>query len=204
MYTFLIILSLPIAAYLIGAVPCGWILVRWVTGTDIRTIGSGNMGATNVRRAIGSKWAAATLTCDVLKGLLPTLTACSFSNGGLSWLPAITALAAVCGHMYPIYFRFRPSGKGVATTLGGLLIIAPWSCLCAVTAFLFAVRLSRRVSVGSLAGILLLPPSAWFTSHDPFLTIVTLVIMVLIIARHGDNLQRLAQGKEPAIGKKME
>jgi glycerol-3-phosphate acyltransferase PlsY len=201
MHSFLFIISLPISAYLIGAIPCGWILVRWVSGTDIRTIGSGNMGTTNVRRAIGSKWAAATLICDVLKGLLPTLAACS---QGYPWLPAVTALAAVCGHMYPIYFGFRPSGKGVATSLGALLIIAPWSCLCAVTGFLVAVRLSRRVSVGSLTGIFLLPPSTWFTSHDLYLTVVALVIMVLIITRHGENIQRLAQGREPAIGNKSD
>jgi glycerol-3-phosphate acyltransferase PlsY len=201
MHTDLIILGIPILAYLLGAVPCGWILVRWVLGTDIRTIGSGNIGTTNVRRAIGTRWAVVTLVCDVLKGLLPTLAAYSFS-GGRSWLPAITALAAVCGHMYPIYFGFRPSGKGVATALGTLLIAAPWACLCGVIAFLLAVRLSRRVSVGSLTGIFLVPPSTWFTSHDPYLTTTTLVLMVLIFARHTENIHRLAQGTEPVLGKK--
>jgi len=204
MQTFLTTLSLPILAYLVGAVPCGWLLVRWVAGNDIRRMGSGNIGTTNVRRAIGSGWAAVTLICDVLKGFLPTLAACSFGNGIFSWLPAVTALAAVCGHMYPIYFRFRPSGKGVATTLGALLIAAPWASLCALTAFLMAVRLSRKVSVGSLTGIFLLPPSTWFTTHDPFLTLITGVIMVLILARHSENIQRLAQGREPDLGKKSE
>jgi acyl phosphate:glycerol-3-phosphate acyltransferase len=201
MHTLFMTLSLPIIAYLMGAVPCGWILVRWVTGTDIRRIGSGNIGTTNVRRAIGTKWAVATLICDVLKGLLPTLAAFSFGNGAHPWLPAVTALAAVCGHMYPIYFGFKPSGKGVATTMGSLLIPAPWACLCAVTAFLIAARLSRRVSVGSLAGTFLLAPATWFTSHDPFLTMITVVIMVLILSRHKENIQRLAQGKEPVLGK---
>ncbi|MEJ2661381.1 MAG: glycerol-3-phosphate acyltransferase, partial [Desulfobacteraceae bacterium] len=90
-----------------------------------------------------------------------------------------------------------------ATTLGSLLIVAPWGCLCAVMAFLVAVRLSRRVSVGSLSGTMLLPPSTWFTSHDPFLTLITLAIMVLILFRHAENLQRLAQGREPVLGKKL-
>jgi acyl phosphate:glycerol-3-phosphate acyltransferase len=202
MHTFFITLSLPILAYLIGALPCGWILVRWIAGTDIRSIGSGNIGTTNVRRAIGTKWAVATLIGDVLKGFLPTLAASSIGNGAHPWLPAVTALAAVCGHMYPIYFRFKPSGKGVATAMGSLLIPVPWACLIAVTAFLVAARLSRRVSVGSLTGAFLLPPSTWFTSHDPFLTLITVVIMILILSRHKENVQRLAQGKEPALGKK--
>jgi acyl phosphate:glycerol-3-phosphate acyltransferase len=201
MHTFFIILVLPVAAYLLGAVPFGWILVRWVAGVDIRRIGSGNIGTTNVRRAVGTKWAMVVLACDIFKGLLPTLAAASFANASCPWLPAITALAAICGHMYPIYFGFKPSGKGVATTMGALLIAAPWACLCAVIGFIFAVRFSHRVSVGSLLGISILPPSAWFTSHNLFLTLVTLIIMVLILSRHADNIQRLAQGKEPVLGK---
>jgi acyl phosphate:glycerol-3-phosphate acyltransferase len=203
MPTLLITLGLPMAAYLIGAVPCGWILVRWVSGTDIRKIGSGNIGATNVRRAIGSRWAVTTLICDLLKGLLPTLAAYAYGQGAHPWISSVTALAAICGHMYPVYFGFRPSGKGVATTLGSLLVIAPWACLFAVTAFLVAVKLSRRVSVGSLAGALLLAPTTWYTSHDILLTLVVLAIMVLILVRHAENIERLAQGKEPVLGKKQ-
>ena len=201
MHTAIIILSLPILAYLTGAVPCGWLLVRWTAGVDIRTYGSGNIGATNVRRVVGTKWAVVTLICDVLKGLLPTLLASSCGNGQ-SWLAPITALAAVCGHMYPVYFRFKPSGKGVATTLGSLLVVAPWACLCAIAVFLVATRLSRRVSAGSLTGILAVPPSTWFTSKDPFLTLITMVIMILILSRHKENIQRLANGMEPALGEK--
>jgi glycerol-3-phosphate acyltransferase PlsY len=201
MHTFFIIFVLPIAAYLLGAVPFGWILVRWIAGVDIRRIGSGNIGTTNVRRAIGTRWALVVLACDVLKGLLPTLAATFLGNALSPWLPAVTALAAIGGHMYPIYFGFKPSGKGVATALGSLLIAAPWACLCAVIGFIVAVRFSRRVSVGSLIGVSILPPCAWFTSHNLFLTSVTLIIMVLILSRHAENIQRLAQGKEPALGK---
>jgi acyl phosphate:glycerol-3-phosphate acyltransferase len=204
MHTFFSNLILPVSAYLLGAVPFGWILVRWIAGVDIRRIGSGNIGTTNVRRAIGTQWALVTLICDILKGLLPTLAAFICSNDVHPWLPAVTALAAVCGHMYPIFFRFKPSGKGVATALGSLLIAAPWACLCAVIGFLAAVRISHRVSVGSLIGIAIVPPSAWFTSHDLFLTLVTLIIMVLILSRHKENIQRLAQGKEPVLGKNQD
>jgi glycerol-3-phosphate acyltransferase PlsY len=204
MNTFVISLSLPILAYLLGAVPFGLLIARRVAGVDIRHIGSGNIGATNVRRAVGNKWAAAALVCDTLKGLVPALAALSLNNPGYHlWLPAITALAAVCGHMYPIYLKFKPSGKGVATAMGSLLPAAPWACLCALTAFLITVRISHRVSAGSLAGTFLLPPSIWFTSHDPFLTSAALIIMILILARHKENIQRLAQGKEPVLGKKQ-
>lgn len=197
-----ITLFLPAIAYLLGSVPFGLLIVRQVAGIDIRQVGSGNIGATNVRRAAGSKWAAATLTCDILKGLLPTTAALVLGPTTHQWLAAITALAAVCGHMYPIFFKFKPSGKGVATTLGAMLTAAPWACLIAVTAFLIAVRLSHRVSVGSLAGIFLLPPSIWFTGHDPALTMAAFIIMILILVRHKENIERLARGNEPVIGKR--
>jgi glycerol-3-phosphate acyltransferase PlsY len=201
MDSFIATLMLPILAYLLAAVPFGLLIVRRAAGVDIRHIGSGNIGATNVRRAAGNKWATVALICDALKGLVPTVAALSLNNSGYLWLPAITALAAVCGHMYPIYLKFKPSGKGVATAMGSLLFAAPWACLCAVTVFLMAARLSRRVSVGSLAGAFVLPPATWFTSHDPFLTLATLVIMILILVRHKENIERLAQGKEPVLRK---
>jgi glycerol-3-phosphate acyltransferase PlsY len=197
----LAIILLPLLAYLLGAIPFGLIIVRVVGKTDIRRIGSGNIGATNVRRAVGTLWAATALACDALKGLLPTLAAAHVNPSTWQWLPGITALAAVCGHMYPIYLKFRPSGKGVATTLGAWMVPAPWACLGAVLTFLVVVKLSRRVSVGSLSGTLLLPPATWFTGHDPILTLTALIIMILILIRHEGNLSRLANGREPVLGK---
>jgi len=201
MNSFIATFMLPIMAYLLGAVPFGLIIVRQVAGIDIRHIGSGNVGATNVRRAVGNKWATVVLVCDMFKGLVPTLVALSMNSTGYLWLPAITSLAAVSGHMYPIYLKFKPSGKGVATAMGSVLPVAPWACIYAAAVFLMAAKLSRRVSVGSLVGTVLLPPCTWFTSHDPSLTLATLVIMILILARHKENIQRLAQGREPVIGK---
>jgi glycerol-3-phosphate acyltransferase PlsY len=201
MNSFIATFMLLILAYLSGAVPFGLLIVRRVAGVDIRHTGSGNIGATNVRRVAGNKWATAALVCDMLKGLVPTAVAISLNNTDYLWLPAITSLAAVCGHMYPIYLKFKPSGKGVATAMGSLLLVAPWAILCAVTAFVMAAKVSRRVSVGSLAGTFLLPSSTWFTTHDPFLTLSSLIIMILILTRHKENIQRLAQGREPVIGK---
>jgi glycerol-3-phosphate acyltransferase PlsY len=195
-------MALPVLAYFLGSIPFGLLIVRRLAKADIRHIGSGNIGATNVRRAVGTKWAAATLVCDLLKGILPTLAAVLLSTTTYQWLPAITALAAVCGHIYPVYFQFRPGGKGVATTLGSVLVISPWACMICLMIFVTTVYMARRVSVGSLAGTFILPPATWFTTHDPALATTTILIMVLVLYRHGDNIQRLARGVEPTIGRR--
>lgn len=199
MNTFLIAIALPPIAYLLGSIPFGLLIVRLLTKTDIRCFGSGNIGATNVKRAVGAKWAAATLICDGLKGILPVLTALWLSDTSYQWLPASTTLAAIVGHMYPLYFGFKPGGKGVATTLGCLLIIAPWACIIALGIFLPVVYLSKRVSAGSLAATLSLPPGTWFSTHDPAIGIAAIIVMALILSRHRENIQRLAQGLEPTI-----
>ena len=193
-------MALPVLAYLLGSIPFGLLIVRRLAKADIRHIGSGNIGATNVRRAVGTKWAAATLVCDLSKGILPALAAVLLSTTTCQWLPAITAVAAVCGHIYPVYFQFRPGGKGVATTLGSFLIISPWACMICLLIFVTTVFVARRVSVGSLAGTFILAPATWFTTHDPALTAAAILIMVLVLYRHSDNLQRLARGVEPTIG----
>jgi glycerol-3-phosphate acyltransferase PlsY len=101
--------------------------------------------------------------------------------------------------MHPVYLKFKPSGKGVATTLGCLLPIAPSAALICISAFLSAAYLSRRVSVGSLAGAFILPPAVWFTTGNPTFCATAIMIMVLILVRHKDNLQRLANGCEPTV-----
>jgi glycerol-3-phosphate acyltransferase PlsY len=192
-------LALPFLAYLLGSVPFGLLIVRLLTQADIRLMGSGNIGATNVRRAVGNKWAAAALACDLLKGVLPAWAAVMLNTTTVQWLPAITVLSAVCGHMYPVYFQFKPGGKGVATTLGAVAVICPWACLIAILVFIPTVYMSRRVSAGSLAGTFILPPAIWFSTHDPALAVAAIIIMVMILARHKDNLERLAGGTEPTI-----
>ncbi|MGD8834777.1 MAG: glycerol-3-phosphate 1-O-acyltransferase PlsY [Desulfobacteraceae bacterium] len=199
METVLFSLALPILAYLLGSIPFGLLIVRRLAKADIRHIGSGNIGATNVKRALGNKWAAATLICDFFKGIPPVWVAVLQSPTNYQWLPAITVLAAVCGHIYPVYFKFRPSGKGVATTLGSLIVISPWALMICILIFLSTVFVARRVSVGSLAGTFILPPAIWFTTHDPALCAAAILIMALILYRHGDNIHRLARGVEPTI-----
>ncbi len=191
----------PVLAYLTGSIPFGLIMVRWAARIDIRRTGSGNIGATNVRRIAGTGWAVATLLCDLLKGMLPVLGAELLVGTNLHWLPAITALAAIVGHMYPAYLKLIPSGKGVATTMGAFLMLTPVAALIALLVFILSIRQFRRVSAGSLIATVALPPGIWFTSHDPILTICGLAVMILIVSRHADNLRRLARGEEPSLDK---
>ena len=199
MNTLFMAIVLPVGAYLLGSIPFGLVFVRLRAKADIRDIGSGNIGTTNVKRVLGTPWAVATLVCDVLKGLLPVLGALYLSKGACLWLPAIVSLAAICGHIYPIYLKGRPSGKGVATTLGCLVVIAPLATAICVLALVSAVFFSRRMSVGSMTAMLVLPPATWFTTHDPVVCAGSIPIMVLILIRHKENLRRLAAGVEPAI-----
>ncbi len=189
----------PLLAYLIGSIPFGLIIVRSVARIDIREQGSGNIGATNVWRTVGSGWAAAVLAGDLLKGLLPVVGALFLMDTNLPWLPAMTALAAIAGHTYPAYLKFKPSGKGVATTLGAFVAMTPLAILIALLAFVLVVYKFRHVALGSLAAAIALPPGIWFTKHDPVLTACALIVMVLIVWRHADNLRRLARGVEPSL-----
>jgi acyl phosphate:glycerol-3-phosphate acyltransferase len=198
--TWLMLLVIP--AYLSGAVPWGLIIVRSLKKGDIRTIGSGNIGATNVRRAAGTPAALLVLLLDVLKGALPVLAVrlivpgCGFA---WQWTATFAALAAIAGHMFPIYLNFRPSGKGVATALGCYLVLAPWAALSALAIFMLVAAVSRKSSLGSLAGTLALPPATWISTHDWILTTGALISMLLIIFRHKENIGRLLRGSEPSL-----
>lgn len=201
MNTLTLTIVLPLLAYLSGAVPFGLLIVRWVAQHDVRQAGSGNIGATNVRRIAGTTWGIVTLVCDVLKGMLPALIALRLAPSAPPWLTPAVALAAISGHMFPIYLKFKPSGKGVATALGCFGVIAPTACGLALIAFIITVSAKRIVSVGSLAAMALLPLFVWLTTRDPYLTSGSFLAALLIISRHKANLERLFRGNEPTIGK---
>jgi glycerol-3-phosphate acyltransferase PlsY len=201
METRLFMIALPVIAYLVGSIPFGLLIVRWVRKIDIRQTGSGNIGATNVRRTAGTSWGVATLICDALKGALPTYAALVVQSSGTAGLPSWVALAAVCGHMYPVYFRFKPSGKGVATALGCFAVLSPLACGIALLIFIGLVLVFRRVSVASMGAMGTLPIIMGMTKHDLMLTIVSALIAGLIVYRHKENIQRLLNGSEPPVGK---
>jgi len=194
--------ALPILAYLVGSIPFGLVLAKVFSGKDIRTSGSGNIGATNVLRTTGVKLGVMTLALDALKGALPVYLAICLLNNHAHWgnaYPFFVGLCAFLGHLYPLYFRLQGGGKGVATAWGCFLILSPVSALTASLVFGLMILVSKRVSVASLAGAVTLPFALWFGTHVIGATAFAAVIAVLIAHRHRQNIVRLLQGTEPAI-----
>ncbi len=186
-----------LAAYLLGSVPFGLVTSRLFGLGDIRKIGSGNIGATNVLRS-GNKLAAfLTLVLDAGKGAVAVLVARQFGGEALA---GVAGLAAMLGHLYPVFLRFR-GGKGVATFLGTLLALAFPIGLAACATWL-AVALIFRIS--SLAALVAaaLAPVYMLVWHHPHTAALVLLMSALVIFRHGANIRRLRDGTEPRIGAK--
>lgn len=199
--------SIAAASFLLGSIPTGYLLFRIFRKQDIRSVGSGNIGATNVLRAGGKGLAAATFLLDVLKGctsvwlgaalaamLLPSL---SHRNA-----QALAALCAVLGHMFTPWLRFK-GGKGVATGFGVFLVAAPLAALAAITLFAVIFALSRYVSLGSILGAASFPIFAWFMvkgDRPAFFLFVQAAVALLIIVKHHQNIHRLLTGTESRFG----
>jgi len=200
-------ISLCIFAYLLGSIPFGLILAKTFKSVDLRKIGSGNIGATNARRAGGWGLGIATLACDALKGAIPVVIAGMMNAGsgrltGEIWIAA-TAICAVSGHLFPIYLKFKTGGKGVATAAGCFVVISPPALAVSLAVFFLTARISNRVSAGSIAAAAVLPFGVFWTSHSLVTVGCALIISGAIIIRHKDNIKRLRKGSEPPIwGKK--
>ena len=199
----------PVAvAYLLGAVPFGLLVAR-TRGIDIRKHGSGNIGATNVFRTVGKGWGVLTMVLDALKGLLPTLLlprAVAALTGEVPHdaLAVCIALAAVCGHNWPVYLRFK-GGKGVATTAGALIGLAPAVVGVGIVAFAVVLGVTRFVSLGSITAAVLIPVIAWLIYPGELLLPIFLTLLgAMVVWRHRANIARLIAGKENRIefGKK--
>jgi glycerol-3-phosphate acyltransferase PlsY len=181
-------------AYVAGSIPFGVICAR-ARGVDLRRIGSGNIGATNVARALGRKWAIAVLLGDAAKGFVPVWL------GRRLGLPevhvALAGLAAIVGHMFTVFLRGR-GGKGVATSLGVALAISPLAALCGFALYVIAYVTTRLSSVGSLLGIWSFPIFAMFIGGPvprPYLALA-FAAAILVTIRHRQNIQRLIRGEE--------
>ena len=198
-----------LCAYLAGSIPFGFLIGK-ARGVDVRTVGSKNIGATNVYRTVGKKWGFLAFACDFLKGLLPTLAAAWYAErhggGSLDHLALATGVACVVGHTLTIFMKFK-GGKGVATAFGMLVGLMPWLVLAAFALFVVAVAISHYISVGSCLAAAFLAVAVWFKipylnktgcEDIPLCALVTL-IAVFVIWKHRANIRRLAKGEENRI-----
>jgi acyl phosphate:glycerol-3-phosphate acyltransferase len=196
-------------AYLLGSIPVGYLLVRLFLKQDVRSIGSGNIGATNVLRSGNKGLGAATFLLDVVKGcsavylggLLGHMLA---PNVPLRDMQALAALSAVVGHVFTVWLHFK-GGKGVATGFGVFLVAAPSSALCAIGVFTIVLLLTRYVSLASILGAASFPVFAWFLvqgERPPFFFFVQIAVPLIIIAKHHQNIRRLLNGTESRFGVK--
>jgi glycerol-3-phosphate acyltransferase PlsY len=190
-----------LGAYLFGSVPTGYLVAR-ARGLDIRQVGSGNIGATNVFRALGKPAGVFVLLVDALKGLLACVLLPEWLGGESSGRDALVILAGVCavlGHNFTCWLHFK-GGKGIATSAGVLLAWVPWGLLVALGTWLVVFLLGRFVSLASIAAAAVLPFGVWFTHRSLTMTLVTAGLSALAIYKHKTNIQRLLQGTEPRLG----
>jgi glycerol-3-phosphate acyltransferase PlsY len=188
-------------SYFLGAIPFGLFFGRLFSGIDVRTTGSGNIGATNVLRASGKKAAVLTLIADALKGLLPVLVArLLFQN---DWITTASGIAAVLGHAFPVYLKFR-GGKGVATSYGVILAVSPWTGLLCLIIWLGAAYFWRYSSLAALVSFACYPVITFTASTPPSNAtgLFSLFIFGMIYSRHRENIKRLLFGSESKIGGK--
>ena len=193
--------SLFLFAYIFGSIPWGLVLTRFFSTEDIRKHGSGNIGATNVRRIAGSTLGVMTLIGDMAKGAFPVYLAIVLTGDhdirGELYV-SLVALSAFMGHLYPCFLRFK-GGKGVATAAGCFLVISPVGCLIAFLLFSTVLGLSNRASAGSLSAAAGLPMAVWWTGHSLLITGCAIVMAIFIFFRHQGNIRRLISGTEPVF-----
>lgn len=186
-----------LGAYLLGSIPFSYLVARWFGVPDVRKVGSGNVGATNVMRSAGRGAGALAFTLDAAKGCAAAVLADRVASDG--WLAPCSAATAVLGHMYPVWLRFR-GGKGVATGVGAFLPLAPSAALLGIVAFGLTLAATRYVSLGSIAGALCLPVVALLAGRPIPVVATTAATCALVIWKHRGNLVRLSQGTENRIG----
>jgi glycerol-3-phosphate acyltransferase PlsY len=211
-----------VAAYLLGSIPTGFLVAK-AKGIDIRKVGSGNIGATNSMRVLGKPAGIFVLLMDVLKGFgacfLGVLIYIYYFNQfsglhsisestpfpsqeGADHSATIAGVCAVLGHNYTCWLKFK-GGKGIATTAGVFLALAPWALLIALIVFILTILVTRYVSVGSICAAIALPAAVWIMApQNIFLGIVTTALGVMAIYKHKSNLQRILAGTENRLGKK--
>lgn len=188
-------LAIVLIAYIIGTIPFGVMVARWMGSPDPRTRGSGNIGCTNVLRVAGKRAAAVTLLMDATKGAL-AVWAAGVMMGTAAWAEA-SGIAAVAGHVFPIWARFR-GGKGVATGTGALLVLSPMTAFALLGLWMLVLSVTRYVSLASVIAAAMLPVAATFLRSGS--TVFAYTVAAMIILRHRENLVRLWHGNEAKLG----
>jgi acyl phosphate:glycerol-3-phosphate acyltransferase len=205
-FTYLLI---ALAAYLLGSIPFGFLLVWLFRKEDIRSTGSGNIGATNVVRSGAKGLGALTFLLDACKGYVAVMVASRLAFlPGLVQVPhenavALGALCAILGHIYTVWLGFK-GGKGVATAFGVFMAVAPWAALAALLTFIVVLALSRYVSLASILAAAAFPVFALLLHHAPYgmwLTVMVFLAPAIVIVKHHQNIARLMHGTEYRFGK---
>ena len=200
----LVYIVIAVAAYLLGSIPTGYLVAR-ARGIDIRTVGSGNIGAANVFRILGKPAGILVLVVDGLKGFAACAWLIDFviqlfavAPGQIENLRIVAGICAVLGHNYTCWLKFK-GGKGIATSAGVYFALAPLAAGIALGIWIIVFALGRYVSVASIAAAVALPTGVWLTKNNLFLGIVTTALGLLAIYKHKGNIQRLTRGKESRV-----
>ena len=187
------------ASYLIGSIPTGYIIVKLFTGQDIRTVGSGSTGATNVKRVMGKKWFFVVMLLDALKGALPVVLTALFGAdfaGGL--LPVLAAICVILGHSKSVFLNFT-GGKSVASGVGSLLALDWQAGLIIAAVWGVVTWVSRYVSLGSVVALALSPLIMWFLNAPPAYIVYAVIAAIYVIYLHRENIKRLKEGTENKV-----
>lgn len=199
----LVLVLLIAAAYLLGSIPCGLLLAR-LKGVDLQKVGSGNIGATNVYRCVGKSWGIAAFVLDAVKGFVPAFVFPRLLESAPPWLGLACGIAAVAGHNWPVWLRFK-GGKGVSTSAGMLLGIAPAAVGIGFAVFAVTVAFTRWVSLGSILSAIAVPAAylGLYGTENRLLAGALVAMGLLVVVKHRANIGRLLRGTEPRIaGKK--
>jgi len=191
----MVLLAALLGSYLLGSIPTAYLLTKWTKQVDIRTVGSGNVGATNAGRVLGWRGGALVFLADFLKGLIAALAPGWLPGGAIPGAGIACGAAAVLGHNFPCFLQFR-GGKGVATTLGVLLGCAPAPTGVVGGVWLFVFAATRYVSLASLAASVAIPIGLLLFRHSLYTVLLGSLLALLIMIRHRANIQRLLSGIE--------
>ena len=188
-------LMVVLIAYCLGAIPFGYLLVKFKTGTDVRTAGSGNIGATNVMRTTGRGAGILTLILDIAKGYAAVWIAARLTEGDILWM-SVAAVTVMLGHAYPVFLGFK-GGKAVASVVGAFLCLTPWALAVEIFIFVVIVVMTRHISMGSIVAAATLPLAVFMVARAPVAAVIAALIAgAFVIYRHSSNITRLRLGTE--------